>query len=482
MEASIPAGDAQVFAPSKSPSLRPLTFTRYLQNHPNQQQVHTLLTHLTSGFDIGYHGPHSEVRAPNLPSAYAHPDVIDTYLGEECSAGRMAGPFTDPPFLPFHCSGLGAIPKQDGTWRVITHLSAPEGLSINDYIDPESVTLSYTTVDDAIRIAQQLGRGTLLAKIDLKRAFRQCPVRQADWHLLGIHWGGKYYYDKCLPFGLRSSPFLFDTVASALEYIFHAQLCNHHIIHYLDDFLIAGPPQSHICTTTFSGVETLCGELGVAMKLQKRTPPTTCLTFLGVQLDTVAGVASLPTDKLTAILHELHTFSTLTRCTKRALLSLVRKLSFAAKVIPAGRIFIRRLIDASTRVSSNHHHIRLTAAMRADIHWWRSFARTWKTTGKSVFLVFLDHWWTPSPEFQLFTDASDQGYGAYWKGHWLSGTWSKRERRHSSPSPTPVLSSSSDTTTWSRATQIHWLTNPSCPTCAKALNATKGLTIDSDCH
>ena len=136
------------------------------------------------------------------------------------------------------------------------------------------------------------------------------------------------------------------------------------------------------------------------MKLQKLTPPTTCLTFLGVQLDTVAGVASLHTDKLTAILHELHTFSTLTRCAKPALLSLIGKLSFAAKVIPAGRIFIRRLIDASTRVSSNHHHIRLSAAMRAHIHWWRSFAQTWN--GKSF---FLDHWWTPSPEFQLFADA-----------------------------------------------------------------------------
>ena len=116
------------------------------------------------------------------------------------------------------------------------------------------------------------------------------------------------------------------------------------------------------------------------VKLQKRTPPTTCLTFLGVQLDTVA---SLPTDKL---LHELHAFSILTRCTKRALLSLIGKLSVAAKVIPAGRIFIRRLIDASTRVSSNHHHIRLSAAMRADIHWWRTFAQTWN--GKSF---FLDH-------------------------------------------------------------------------------------------
>ena len=83
----------------------------------------------------------------------------------------MADPFSHPPFSPFHCAGLGVVPKQDRTWRVITHLSAPAGLSINDFIDPEAVTLSYTTVDDAVRIPQQLGRGTLLAKIDLKRAF-----------------------------------------------------------------------------------------------------------------------------------------------------------------------------------------------------------------------------------------------------------------------------------------------------------------------
>ena len=64
------------------------------------------------------------------------------------------------------------------------HLSAPDGLSINDHIDPEAVTLRYATIDDATRIANQLGAGTLLAKIDLKKAFRQCPVRPADWHLL----------------------------------------------------------------------------------------------------------------------------------------------------------------------------------------------------------------------------------------------------------------------------------------------------------
>ena len=338
----------------------------------------------------------------------------------------MAGPFQDPPFNPFHYSGLGAVPKQDGTWRVITHLSAPDGISVNDHIDPESVTLSYTTIDDGVRLAQQLGRGTLMAKIDLKKAFRQCPVRQADWHLLGLHWRGQYYYDKCLPFGLRSSPYLFDTLATALEYIFRDQLNNTYIIHYLDDFLIAGPPHTTVCDDTFKGVESLCKQLGVATKLEKRTPPTTSITFLGIHLDTVSQVASLPQDKLVALMADLKAFTALNKCTKRTLLSLIGKLAFAAKVIPAGRIFTRRLIDASTHVSRLHHHIRISAAMRADIHWWIRFAQQWNGKG-----FFLEHGWTPSPAFQLFTDASDHGYGAYWRGHWLSGTWSRCQRRNS---------------------------------------------------
>ena len=362
---------------------------------------------------------------PNLPSAYKHPEAIDNYLSKECQQGRMAGPFKEPPFYPFHCSGLGAIPKQDGTWRVITHLSAPDNLSINDHIDSTSVTLSYTTVDDAISIADKLGRGTLFAKIDLKQAFRQCPVRPADWHLLGLHWKGQYYYDKCLPFGLRSSPFLFDTIASALEYIFRQQLHNQHIIHYLDDFLIAGPPHSPTCNDSFIRIEELCKQLGIQTKLEKRTPPTTSITFLGIQLDTISQTASLPEDKLTKLRQELTTFHSLKKCTKRSLLSLIGKLAFAAKVIPAGRIFVRRLIEASTKVPSLHHHIRVSKAMKADIEWWIHLSHSWH--GKSF---FLDHTWTPSPAFQLYTDASQLGYGCYWRGHWLSGLWSKHQLKH----------------------------------------------------
>ena len=38
-------------------------------------------------------------------------------------------------------------------------------------------------------------------------------------------------------------------------------------------------------------------------------------------------------------------------------------------------------------------------------------------------------WTTPGRHLRQFTDASDHGYGAYWAGRWLSGSWSLPQRR-----------------------------------------------------
>ena len=58
------------------------------------------------------------------------------------------------------------------------HLSAPLDHSINDGISKEEFTLRYSTVDDAVRIIRDLGPNTLLAKMDIKSAFRTIPVDQ----------------------------------------------------------------------------------------------------------------------------------------------------------------------------------------------------------------------------------------------------------------------------------------------------------------
>ena len=59
---------------------------------------------------------------------------------------------------------------------MITDLSFPEGHSINDAIDPEACSLSYITEDQVAHHAVKLGRGSLIAKIDIKSAYRLVPV------------------------------------------------------------------------------------------------------------------------------------------------------------------------------------------------------------------------------------------------------------------------------------------------------------------
>ena len=54
------------------------------------------------------------------------------------------------------------------------------------------------------------------------------------------------FVDTTLPFGLRSAPKIFMAVADALEWIVKCEGVNA-VIHYLDDFLLAGSPGSLQC-------------------------------------------------------------------------------------------------------------------------------------------------------------------------------------------------------------------------------------------
>ena len=146
--------------------------------------------------------------------------------------------------LDGHISRFGVIPKphQPGKWRLITDLSAPEGFSVNDGVDPLLCSVAYSSVDDAVQVLRRMGKGAELAKFDLESAYRHIPVHPQDRILLGMRWKGQIYLDGALPFGLRSAPKLFTMVADALQWIMGRRGVGISI-HYLDDFLIMGPSQ-----------------------------------------------------------------------------------------------------------------------------------------------------------------------------------------------------------------------------------------------
>ena len=166
-------------------------------------------------------------------------------LSKELAAGRIVGPFDAPPFKPFRVSPLAALgivaKKLPGEFRLIHHLSYPEGLSVNDGIPKELATVRYATIDDAVRLFKSPGKGCFLAKTDIKSAFRIIPVAPSHFPLLGMEWQGKFYFDKCLPMGCSSSCNIFETFSTALERIAKDKLHASSIIHILDNFLFIGP-------------------------------------------------------------------------------------------------------------------------------------------------------------------------------------------------------------------------------------------------
>ena len=72
---------------------------------------------------------------------------------------------------------------------MICDLSSPAGSSVNDGIPSNLCSLHCATVNDAVRLIQQLGRGSQLVKLDIKDAYRIVPVHSDDYYLLGTRSG-----------------------------------------------------------------------------------------------------------------------------------------------------------------------------------------------------------------------------------------------------------------------------------------------------
>ena len=261
----------------------------------------------------------------------------------------------------------------------------------------------------------------MLTKLDISEAYRIILVNPQDRYLLGMRWDQGVYVGCCLPFGLLSAPKLFTVVADALEWIVNCQGEGkvEFIIHYLDDFLVAGKTNSDSCQKSLNFALRLCRELGVPIMAAKVARPATTLEFLGIMIKTIRIEISLPGDKVSRLKSLLKSWLGRKSCSKRQLQSLIGHLHHASKVIKPGCPFIRRMIDLASSRPHPESMVRLNMEIRSDIRWWASFIETWN--GVSIVSALckrpVDH--------VLTTDASGCGghfdkrwFQLPWNGHW----------------------------------------------------------------
>ena len=381
--------------------------------------VQFLVSGFSEGFPLHYMGTRKSFISKNLVSALNNPLAVDAKISKELAASRLAGPYVSPPFKEFRVSPLGIVPKKTpGEFRLIHHLSYPQGVSVNDGIAEEHSSVSYSTIDDAIKLIKQLGPGCFLAKTDIQNAFRLLPIHPNDYPLLGILWKGFYYYDRCMPMGCSSSCLTFERFSTAVQWIAQHKLSIQHMLHLLDDFLLAAKTEK-LCGDQLHLFLSLCSYLGIPIAPDKTCGPSTKLCFAGIELDTLQSVARLPSEKIAKCITIISGFLKRKKVTLKEVQSLNGLLNFACSVVRPGRAFLRRLIDLTIGIKSPHHFIRLNKEVKKDLNLWLSFLANFN--GRSF---FIDDKWLSSNNLNLSTDASGAlGFGAIFGKHWCYGKW-----------------------------------------------------------
>ena len=186
-------------------------------------------------------------------------------------------------------------------YHIIHDLSWPPRDSINDHIDPDLYHCIYASFDQAVSLIKKHGVGMIMAKLDLADAFKHIMVWLDDWLLLCSSWDAiqadgsvlrQYYVDLFLPFGLCSSPAIFNHYANALEFAMQANGMQN-LLHYLDDYFTAGPADTGECQHNINTMVQVCRDLGFTVNPSKVTSPAAVTNFLGIDIDSEQGVAHI---------------------------------------------------------------------------------------------------------------------------------------------------------------------------------------------
>ena len=347
---------------------------KYLANYWDRQ----LIELIEFGFPLDFNRSSPLIHEQgNHKSAVEFPADIEAYIEEEKEYGALLGPFDNHPIPSGHCSPFmtRAKPNSDRR-RIIIDLSWPIGASVNAGIDKTSYlggvfSLTFPTVDDITSQLKRLGRGALLYKIDISRAFRHVKVDPGDYDLLGLDWQGTYV-DTCMPFGTRHGSQIFQRLSDAVRYIMRQK--GYTMIDYIDDYVGMGVPS--VAWSSYDALTHLMRELGLTISTKKLVPPATQVTCLGVLIDTVRGTIAIPPEKLADITQAVHQWLSKDVASKRQLQSILGLLLYVHKCVKPARVFLNRMLEL-LRFAQDRQKILLTPEFKRDLRWFAKFLPTY---------------------------------------------------------------------------------------------------------
>ena len=306
-------------------------------------------------------------------------------------------------------SRLFTIPKSTGDLRPVLNLRP-----LNRYVPARSFKME--TVKSVCNMIQ---KNDYLTSIDLADAFLHILIHPSHRKFLQFSWSGKQYQFRVLPFGLSLSPLVFTKVLKPV--LKWARRRGIRISAYLDDLIIAAKSKALSREHTQLVMAKLL-ELGYKVKLAKSSlEPSQQLDHLGFHFNTQDMTLAVPKTKLRNIRREATKIRNAGATTVRALSSFIEKaMATTAAVFPA-RLMTQHLMSLKNAAlksgMSLETIIQLSTKAKENLDWWITQFGSWN--GLS---------WIQTPtELDIYTDASNTGWGIVIGDNSWSGQWSESQ-------------------------------------------------------
>ena len=351
-------------------------------------------------------------RSPVIKSGYAYPgkskalfqaltELINKLVVEKVVI-RSSLAFYNRLFL---------VPKSNHRWRPILDLS-----HLNLFLKPGTFKME---TPETIRLSLQ--RGEWVTSLDFSDAYFHIPISQRSRKYLRFFLGKKAYQFTALSFGLATAPLEFTKVVKEVKLM--AQARGIRIHQYLDDWLVRAPDQG-TCQLHTQTLLALCHELGWVVNMEKsELTPQQVFNFVGYRFDLLSGRVLPTQDRWIALQQKLQFIKGRDSCSVRQFMSLIGLLTATEKQVWAGRLHMKPVQWHLKR----HWHvpeslgkiIPIPLSLHPHLDWWLEKSNVLK--GQP--LHPLQH------ALQIFTDASNEGWGAHLGGSTARGVWSESESR-----------------------------------------------------
>ena len=267
--------------------------------------------------------------------------------------------------------------------------------------------------------------GDFMMKLDLQDAYFSIPIHNSHKKYLRFVFQGITYEFQCLPFGLSSAPRTFTKLLKPVMALLRLQGIR--IVIYLDDMLILDQSPERL-SSIFRNVVSLLQRLGFIIKQEKCSQtPSQCLKFLGSLINSREMTQAVPNDKLQKLQIECKNAHQNCWLTLKELSALLGRMNHCSQVgLAQGPLHYRALqrqyinsIHQSKRLS-NKTKVYLTRESLTDLQWWIST----QIHQFNKCLISL-----PVFDLVIYTDASNQGWGAHRNGVMTGGRWNIQESR-----------------------------------------------------